>query len=90
MPPTAPLLRVCGLLNEAGTKYLICGAQACILHGLVRTTEDVDLLIEPSEANCQRVIDGLARWLMARLGSLHRRTSWKMSWSKWRMKLRSM
>jgi hypothetical protein len=56
-----PLLKVCELLNEAGAKYLICGAQACILHGLVRTTEDVDILVEPTEENCQRVIDGLAR-----------------------------
>ena len=61
MAHSAPLLRVCHLLNEAGAKYLICGAQACILHGLVRTTEDVDILIEASEANCQRVIDALSR-----------------------------
>ena len=56
-----PLLRICALLNEVGAKYLICGAQACILHGLVRTTEDVDILVEATEENCQRVIDGLAR-----------------------------
>ena len=61
MAPVAPLLRVCQLLNEAGAKYLICGAQACILHGLVRTTEDVDILVEASEANCQHVIDGLSK-----------------------------
>ena len=61
MGSTAPLLHVCALLNEAGAKYLICGAQACILHGLVRTTEDVDVLVEATEENCQRVIDGLAR-----------------------------
>lgn len=60
MSATAPLLRVCRLLNEAGAKYLICGAQACILHGLVRTTEDVDILVEASEENCERIIDGLA------------------------------
>src|SRR5580765_1789042 len=58
-----PLLHVCQLLNQAGAKYLICGAQACILHGLVRTTEDVDILVEATEENCQRVIDGLARML---------------------------
>lgn len=58
---TTPLLHVCQLLNEAGAKYLICGAQACILHGLVRTTEDVDILIEPTQENCQRVIDGLSK-----------------------------
>lgn len=56
-----PLLRVCQLLNEAGAEYLVCGAQACILHGLVRTTEDVDILIEPREVNCQKVIDALAQ-----------------------------
>lgn len=61
MAQAAPLLRVCHLLNEAGAQYLVCGAQACILHGLVRTTEDVDILVEASEANCQRVIDGLSK-----------------------------
>lgn len=61
MPTIAPLLRVCQLLNEAGARYLICGAQACILHGLVRTTEDVDILVEANEENCQRVIDALSR-----------------------------
>lgn len=61
MLSSAPLLRVCQLLNEAGAKYLICGAQACILHGLVRTTEDVDILVEATEENCQRVIEALSR-----------------------------
>ena len=61
MSPPTPLLRVCQLLNEAEAKYLIIGGQACILHGLVRTTEDVDILVEATEANCQRVIDALAR-----------------------------
>jgi len=59
--PALPLLRVCQLLNEAGARYLVCGAQACILHGLVRTTEDVDILIEATEENCRRVIEGLSR-----------------------------
>jgi hypothetical protein len=61
MSTTPPLLRVCQLLNDAGAKYLICGAQACILHGLVRATEDVDILVEATEENCQRVIDALAK-----------------------------
>ena len=60
MPNPSPLLRVCQLLNDAGAKYLIAGAHACILHGLVRTTEDVDILIESSEENCRRIIEGLA------------------------------
>ena len=61
MIESAPLLRVCQLLNNAGAKYLICGAQACILHGLVRTTEDVDVLVEATEENCRRVIEALSK-----------------------------
>ena len=61
MPETLPLLRVCALLNAAGARYLVAGGHACILHGIVRTTEDVDLLIEPTEENCARVIQALAQ-----------------------------
>jgi predicted nucleotidyltransferase len=56
-----PVLRVCELLNASGARYLVCGAQACILHGLVRTTEDVDLLVEATEENCRKVIEALAQ-----------------------------
>ncbi len=61
MPLRSPLLRVCELLNASGARYLVCGAQACILHGLIRTTEDVDILVEATEDNCQRVIDALGQ-----------------------------
>ncbi len=61
LEPLTPLLRVCRLLNEHDARYLVVGGQACILHGLVRTTEDVDLLIEPSENNCRRVIAALSQ-----------------------------
>ena len=54
------LLRVCSLLNEHGARYLIVGGHACILHGHVRTTEDVDILVEDSLDNFQRVIAGLS------------------------------
>jgi len=68
-----PLLRVCSLLNKHSAKYLIVGGHACILHGLVRTTEAVDLLVEGSEDNLKKVIaalseleDGAARELTPR------------------------
>lgn len=61
MSETLPLVRVCRLLNEAGARYLIIGGHACILHGLVRTTEDVDVLVEATEENCQRVITALSQ-----------------------------
>jgi Aminoglycoside-2''-adenylyltransferase len=54
------LLRVCSLLNKAGTKYLIAGAYAMTLHSIIRATEDVDILIEDSMENFRRVIEGLS------------------------------
>jgi predicted nucleotidyltransferase len=56
-----PLLRVCSLLNAEGAKYLVIGGRAVILHGLIRTTEDVDILIEESSENFNRVIAGLSK-----------------------------
>ncbi len=55
-----PLVRVCSLLNQEGARYLVVGAQACILHGLVRTTEDVDILVEESDDNYRRIIKALS------------------------------
>jgi hypothetical protein len=56
-----PLLRICTLLNEAGARYLVIGGYACILHGLLRTTNDVDILIEESFDNFQRVLTALGK-----------------------------
>jgi hypothetical protein len=39
----------------------VIGGVACILHGYPRTTEDVDILIERTEANARRVLAALAR-----------------------------
>ena len=55
----AALLRVCDLLNKHAAEYMVAGGYACILHGLVRTTEDVDILIAESPENYRRVIDAL-------------------------------
>jgi len=69
----SPLVRVCALLNAHDAAYLVVGARACILHGYVRTTEDVDILVPEDEANHARVIaalseleDGAARELTPR------------------------
>lgn len=60
MTEVDPLVRVCSLLNKHGARYLVIGGHACILHGLVRTTEDVDLLIEDAEENFRKVIAALS------------------------------
>jgi hypothetical protein len=54
------LVRVCDLLNKHAADYMVAGGYACILHGLVRTTEDVDILIAESLENYRRVIAALA------------------------------
>jgi hypothetical protein len=60
MSEQAPLLRVCSLLNNHGVKYLIVGARACWLHGYVRATMDVDILIPEDLENHMRVIAALS------------------------------
>jgi hypothetical protein len=39
----------------------VIGGVACILHGHARATDDVDILIERTEANAERVLAALAR-----------------------------
>ncbi len=47
------------LLNEHQAEYMIIGAEACAAHGYVRATNDIDILINPTEDNIQRVRDAL-------------------------------
>lgn len=54
------LAQVCSLLNRHRVKYLVIGAQAGILHGLVRTTKDVDVFIQKSETNIEKTLHALA------------------------------
>lgn len=61
MPEEFPLPKVCRLLNEHGAKYLIVGAQALILHGYVRNTHDVDILIPEDPENHARVLAALSK-----------------------------
>lgn len=55
-PPTIEdLLSVCRRLNEEGAKYLLIGGFAMNYYGLTRTTEDIDLLIDPSADNISKI-----------------------------------
>src|SRR4029077_6299072 len=60
MSEQASLLRVCSLLNKHGAQYLIIGARACWLHGYVRATMDVDILVPENLENHARVIAALS------------------------------
>jgi hypothetical protein len=57
--PTTRAAQVCAALNGAGARYLVIGGVACILHGYLRATRDVDILIEPTVENARRVLQGL-------------------------------
>ncbi len=45
------LLTVCRLLNKRRARYVVVGGFACNLHGLIRGTVDVDLLIPKDKKN---------------------------------------
>ncbi|HEX5385279.1 MAG TPA: DUF6036 family nucleotidyltransferase [Gemmatimonadales bacterium] len=54
------LVAVCRLLNEARVRYVVIGSFALALHGLVRATKDVDVLLEPTLRNARRALDALS------------------------------
>lgn len=58
--PQAIAAQVCEALNAAGARYLVIGGVACVLHGYVRATTDVDILIERTPENAAAVLKGLA------------------------------
>ncbi len=47
-------------LSRAEVRYLVVGGVACALNGYVRTTEDVDILIDREPQNVRRLLDALA------------------------------
>jgi hypothetical protein len=45
--------------NAQGVEYLIVGAHALAIHGLVRATKDLDIWVRPDLSNAARVIRAL-------------------------------
>jgi len=54
-PDEGDLVRLCRELNGHEVRYLVVGGFAIIQQGLARTTEDIDLLLDPSLENQARV-----------------------------------
>ncbi len=51
-PPTLEdLIQLCKNLNEEKVKYIVIGGMAMIQQGFVRATEDIDLLVDTSLEN---------------------------------------
>ncbi len=49
------LVKLCASLNREGVKYVIIGGCAIVLHGYFRTTNDIDLLVDSSPKNINRL-----------------------------------
>jgi predicted nucleotidyltransferase len=52
--------KLLGRLAEAGVAFVLVGGVAVTLHGYVRFTDDVDLLIERTPENIERLLASLA------------------------------
>ena len=50
------------LLNEAEVEYVVLGGYAVIVHGYVRATGDLDILIKNSPENADKIILALLRF----------------------------
>ncbi len=60
-PPTIDdLVSVCKKLNEAGARYILIGGFAVNYYGFPRATEDIDLLVDPSEDNISKIKSALS------------------------------
>ncbi|HEX6159430.1 MAG TPA: type II toxin-antitoxin system prevent-host-death family antitoxin [Thermoanaerobaculia bacterium] len=59
-PELEDLLTLCKALNAEGVRYVLIGGFAVILHGFVRATKDIDLLIDASSENVQRLKRAMA------------------------------
>lgn len=53
------VVHVCRLLNRHRARYLVAGGVAANLHGSVRATRDVDILIPTDVPNAERVLVAL-------------------------------
>jgi hypothetical protein len=55
----AELLKLFRALVARNVEYVVVGAVALALHGIVRGTQDVDLFVRPTEENVARLRDAL-------------------------------
>jgi hypothetical protein len=69
------VLRIVELLEGERVEYALIGGYALALQGIVRLTEDVDILVEPTVDNARRRVRALSKLpLAARMRALTRST----------------
>ncbi len=59
-PRTKDLVDICRELNRKGANYIVVGGMAIIMHGYLRTTEDIDFLVETTHENEQKILEVLS------------------------------
>jgi len=59
-PELEDLLSLCRALERERVRYALIGGFAVILHGYVRGTKDIDLLVDPAEENVRALKRALA------------------------------
>lgn len=71
-PLPEDLVMVCRSLNQEGAKYIVVGGFAVMQHGFLRTTGDIDLLLESSlenQAKVKRALEVLPDKAVRELGN---------------------
>lgn len=59
LPEKSDLINLCASLNAHGVRYMVVGGMAVIIQGFLRATEDIDLLLERSGKNLDRVREAM-------------------------------
>lgn len=49
------------LLRDGGVRFIVVGGTAVILHGVPRTTADLDLVVDEEPANLRRFVSAMTR-----------------------------
>jgi predicted nucleotidyltransferase len=60
IPTVEDLVTLCRNLNRHGVRYVIIGGFAVIRYGYIRATGDIDLLVENSKENVERIRNALS------------------------------
>lgn len=59
-PRPEDLVRICRALNNEGARYVLIGGFAVVARGLERPTKDIDLLVDSTPENVERIKRALA------------------------------
>lgn len=51
-------------LTQAGVDFVVCGGVACVLHGVARVTNDVDIYADLTDENMRRFVAVAEQWSM--------------------------